>query len=178
MSRQCICICTDRHTHMTRLGVRSSISAMSNRLKVSYTTYDIEQSAGMVYREYSEDVLISRLFHTLHLLPPPPLLRLLSMYLTVLFWVKHCFTIKIDAAKNVSTLKESIKEEKKPAFDDVVADALTLWRVSMPYLQWHQCSCRASSSWWSPNLSEEVIRNLSQPWGGREYWCYYKASHW
>ena len=36
------------------------------------------------------------------------------------------FTVKINAAENVSTLKKSIKEEKKPAFDNIVANTLTL----------------------------------------------------
>ena len=46
---------------------------------------------------------------------------------------QNTFPVEIDAAKSVGSLKKSIKEEKKPAFDDIVANTLTLWRVSIPY---------------------------------------------
>ena len=45
--------------------------------------------------------------------------------------MQDIFTVKINAAENVSTLKKSIKEEKKPAFDNIVANTLTLWRPSI-----------------------------------------------
>jgi hypothetical protein len=41
----------------------------------------------------------------------------------------HVFTIEIGGTKNVSTLKKAIKNEKKPAFDHVRADALVLWKA-------------------------------------------------
>jgi hypothetical protein len=44
----------------------------------------------------------------------------------------HIFTIEIANTKTVGALKKAIKEEKKPAFDDVAADALVLWKVSLP----------------------------------------------
>ena len=43
----------------------------------------------------------------------------------------HIFTIEIANAKNVSALKDSIKDKKKPAFDHVPADTLVLWKVSL-----------------------------------------------
>jgi hypothetical protein len=42
----------------------------------------------------------------------------------------HVFTIEIADSKNVSALKELIKEKKKPVFDHVPADALNIFRVS------------------------------------------------
>ena len=44
----------------------------------------------------------------------------------------NIFTIEIANTKNVSTLKDAIKEKKQPAFDHVPADALVLWKVSLP----------------------------------------------
>ena len=46
---------------------------------------------------------------------------------------QHIFTVKIDAAESVGTLKEFIKEEKKPVLDHIPADAIMLWKVSTPY---------------------------------------------
>ena len=42
------------------------------------------------------------------------------------------FPVKIDRNKNVGCLKEAIKEAKKPAFDDIDADSLEIWKVSIP----------------------------------------------
>jgi len=42
------------------------------------------------------------------------------------------FPVEIDHNKNVGALREAIKEKKKPAFDDVTADSLDLWKVSIP----------------------------------------------
>jgi hypothetical protein len=36
----------------------------------------------------------------------------------------HIFTIEIQGTKNISALKEVIKDKKKPVFDHVPADAL------------------------------------------------------
>ena len=47
--------------------------------------------------------------------------------------LQNIFPVKIDAAKNVSILKEFIKERKKFAFEHVDAKTLMLWKVSMPY---------------------------------------------
>ena len=44
---------------------------------------------------------------------------------------QNTFPVEIDAAKSVGSLKKSIKEEKKPAFEDIVANTLTLWRPSI-----------------------------------------------
>jgi hypothetical protein len=42
------------------------------------------------------------------------------------------FSIRIAATDSVITLKKTIKDEKKPAFDHVPADTLVLWKVSIP----------------------------------------------
>jgi hypothetical protein len=44
----------------------------------------------------------------------------------------HIFTIEIADARNVSALKDAIKEKKKPAFDHIPADTLILWKSSFP----------------------------------------------
>jgi Crinkler effector protein N-terminal domain len=44
----------------------------------------------------------------------------------------HIFTIEIQGTKNISALKEVIKDKKKPVFDNVPADALKLFKVSLP----------------------------------------------
>ncbi|KAG0039254.1 hypothetical protein BGZ89_007933, partial [Linnemannia elongata] len=41
------------------------------------------------------------------------------------------FSVDIDASKTVDHLKDAIKTKKAPRFDDVAADELTLWRVSI-----------------------------------------------
>ena len=40
--------------------------------------------------------------------------------------------IEIPDIKTVGTLKKAIKDEKKPAFDHIPTDNLTLWKVSYP----------------------------------------------
>ncbi|KAI7826478.1 hypothetical protein BC939DRAFT_111021 [Gamsiella multidivaricata] len=42
------------------------------------------------------------------------------------------FSVDIDPSKTVDHLKDAIKIKKTPRFDDVAADELTLWRVSIP----------------------------------------------
>ena len=42
------------------------------------------------------------------------------------------FPVEIDRDKNVGGLKKAIKEEKKPAFDNITADSLNVWKVSIP----------------------------------------------
>lgn len=44
----------------------------------------------------------------------------------------HIFTIEILGTKNISVLKEVIKDKKKPIFDHVPADALKLFKDSLP----------------------------------------------
>ena len=44
----------------------------------------------------------------------------------------HIFTIEIANVKNVSALKDAIKDRKKFAFDHVPADTLILYKVSFP----------------------------------------------
>jgi hypothetical protein len=41
----------------------------------------------------------------------------------------HVFTIEIEGTKNVSALKEAIKDKMRPAFDHVPAHILVLWKV-------------------------------------------------
>ena len=42
------------------------------------------------------------------------------------------FPIEIAESKTVGALRKAIKDEKRPAFDYVPADALLLWKVSIP----------------------------------------------
>ncbi|KAF9994042.1 hypothetical protein BGZ80_001265 [Entomortierella chlamydospora] len=44
----------------------------------------------------------------------------------------NAFSVEIDSNKTVDGFKKLIKAEKSPEFDDIVADKLTLWRVSIP----------------------------------------------
>src|SRR5580693_7268569 len=44
----------------------------------------------------------------------------------------HIFPVKIERTELVGTLKKTIKDEKKHAFEHVDADTLVLWRVSIP----------------------------------------------
>ncbi|KAF9084747.1 hypothetical protein BGX27_003718 [Mortierella sp. AM989] len=41
------------------------------------------------------------------------------------------FEVKLDADDSIAALKEAIKEKKKPRLDDIAADELTLWHVSI-----------------------------------------------
>jgi hypothetical protein len=55
--------------------------------------------------------------------------------LTLNCWVDggdrgRVFLIKISSSETVSTLKDAIKDKKKPTFDHVPADSLDLWKVS------------------------------------------------
>ena len=42
------------------------------------------------------------------------------------------FTVEIPETKNVSILKELIKEKKAPHLDDLAASDLILWKVRLP----------------------------------------------
>jgi hypothetical protein len=42
----------------------------------------------------------------------------------------HAFPVKIASTESVGTLKKAIKDEKKPVFDHIPADALNIFRVS------------------------------------------------
>ncbi|KAF9578408.1 hypothetical protein BGW38_005798, partial [Lunasporangiospora selenospora] len=44
----------------------------------------------------------------------------------------NAFSVEIESTKTVDALKKLIKDEKAPRFNDVAADELTLWRVSVP----------------------------------------------
>jgi len=46
--------------------------------------------------------------------------------------LSHIFTIEIPDIKTVGTLKDRVKDKKKPAFDHIPADNLALWKVSCP----------------------------------------------
>ncbi|KAG0195610.1 hypothetical protein BGX28_001002 [Mortierella sp. GBA30] len=47
---------------------------------------------------------------------------------------KTTFPVEIESTKTIGQLKKKIKEEKTPEFDDIAADRLTLWRVSIPII--------------------------------------------
>ncbi|KAF9084950.1 hypothetical protein BGX29_002255, partial [Mortierella sp. GBA35] len=44
----------------------------------------------------------------------------------------NAFRVEIESTKTIGDLKKPIKVEKAPRFDDVAADDLSLWRVSIP----------------------------------------------
>jgi len=44
----------------------------------------------------------------------------------------RAFPIRIDSTDSIGDLKELIKVKKTPRFDDIAADELTLWQVSVP----------------------------------------------
>ncbi|KAG9070446.1 hypothetical protein KI688_007982 [Linnemannia hyalina] len=44
----------------------------------------------------------------------------------------NAFSVEINPRKTIDGLKKFIRNEKTPRFDDVAADELTLWRVSIP----------------------------------------------
>ena len=44
----------------------------------------------------------------------------------------HIFPVEIERTKSVGALKDAIKDKKKLAFNHVDADALVLWKVSVP----------------------------------------------
>jgi len=44
----------------------------------------------------------------------------------------HIFPVKIAETESVGSLKKAIKEEKRPLFNHIAADALELWNVSEP----------------------------------------------
>ena len=65
--------------------------------------------------------------------PSPNSERLLELNCLVLGDDPSCvFTVKIAASESVSTLRETIKDKKKHAFEHVDADTLVLWKVSIP----------------------------------------------
>ena len=58
----------------------------------------------------------------------------MSLQLCLNCWVlgekaDRVFTVEIADTKNVSALKDAIKEKKRPAFDHIPADVLDLWQV-------------------------------------------------
>ncbi|KAF9574727.1 hypothetical protein EC968_005732 [Mortierella alpina] len=44
----------------------------------------------------------------------------------------NAFSVKIRSTETADDLKKLIKTEKAPRFDDLAADELTLWHVSLP----------------------------------------------
>ncbi|KAF9900515.1 hypothetical protein EC991_007219 [Linnemannia zychae] len=42
------------------------------------------------------------------------------------------FPVKIESTETIGSLKDEIKLKNAPEFDDIAADKLTLWRVSIP----------------------------------------------
>ena len=43
----------------------------------------------------------------------------------------NTFVVNIDEDETVADLRKAIKEEKRPQFDDVPADSLSLWKASV-----------------------------------------------
>ena len=46
--------------------------------------------------------------------------------------IANAFPVKIPLSDTISDLKKLIKEEKAPEFDDIAADKLKLWSISIP----------------------------------------------
>ncbi|KAG0163073.1 hypothetical protein DFQ29_003427, partial [Apophysomyces sp. BC1021] len=46
----------------------------------------------------------------------------------------NAFSVEIEPTANVDQLKKRIKIKKSPEFDDIDANKLTLWHVSIPYI--------------------------------------------
>jgi hypothetical protein len=46
--------------------------------------------------------------------------------------IQHAFQVEVSETDTVSKLKQLIKAEKTPDFDDITADKLTLWSVNIP----------------------------------------------
>ena len=70
----------------------------------------------------------------IHPVPPPSLTSVPILELNCLISdddSNHVFPVKIARTESVGTLKEAIKDKKKPLFDHITADALTLWNVSL-----------------------------------------------
>ncbi|KAF9314604.1 hypothetical protein BG003_003982 [Podila horticola] len=44
----------------------------------------------------------------------------------------NAFPVEIKSTKTIGDLKDLIKTKKTPEFDDIAADKLTLWRVTIP----------------------------------------------
>ncbi|KAK5809561.1 hypothetical protein F5H01DRAFT_415530 [Linnemannia elongata] len=44
----------------------------------------------------------------------------------------NAFPVEIESSKTIGDLKEHFKTKKSPEFDDIAADKLTIWRVSIP----------------------------------------------
>lgn len=46
--------------------------------------------------------------------------------------IKHVFPVIISDTSSVGTLKKEIQEQTRPAFDDIAANTLKIWNVSIP----------------------------------------------
>ncbi|KAG0247041.1 hypothetical protein BG011_002154, partial [Mortierella polycephala] len=44
----------------------------------------------------------------------------------------NAFPVEIESTKTIGDLKELIKVERTPEYDDIAADRLTLWRATIP----------------------------------------------
>ncbi|KAF9924509.1 hypothetical protein BGZ67_009217, partial [Mortierella alpina] len=47
----------------------------------------------------------------------------------------NAFPVGIEFSKTIGDFKKLIKTEKSPEFDDIAADKLALWRVSIPIIE-------------------------------------------
>ena len=48
------------------------------------------------------------------------------------YFLSKSIAVEINRGRNVGCLKEAIKEMKKPAFDQIPANSLDVWNVSIP----------------------------------------------
>jgi hypothetical protein len=74
--------------------------------------------------------------HRFHSVPPPGLPSVPILELNCFVHgddPRNVFPVKIAITESVGTLKDAIKDKKKPVFDRLAADALKLWKVSIPF---------------------------------------------
>ena len=88
----------------------------------------------------------------------------MSLQLCLNCWVlgekaSRVFPVKIAGTESVGTLKKAIKEEKRPAFDQIPADVLDLWQVSV------QCfdASMSTPELWQVDVpvDDSALRNVS-----------------
>jgi hypothetical protein len=109
-------------------------------------------------------------------MPPTMTMGPMSGVITLPCWIieshtKQIFLVEIGRDKMWGSVKDAIKEKKKPEFDDIAADTLDLWKVRqcvirdmdliliMPNSQDHHRSFPTSSSLNIKRLLEEHHRH-------------------
>jgi hypothetical protein len=76
------------------------------------------------------------------------------------------FPVKIEKTASVGELKRAIREEKRPELDDIAADSLTLWVVSIPVEELQEAAIRHPNSLAGSTQLKIVTDSLSQVFTG------------